>query len=110
MNYEIDRSMHPIMSQKIFEYYFSQLSNANNTQLICTTHESHLLDVDFIRTDEVWFVEKERDGSTRLTSLANFKPRVDIRKSYLQGKYGAIPFFANVNTLNWNKLKDEDMV
>ena len=107
---EIDRSMHPIMSQKIFEYYFSQLSNANNTQLICTTHESHLLDVDFIRTDEVWFVEKERDGSTRLTSLANFKPRVDIRKSYLQGKYGAIPFFANVNTLNWNKLKDEDMV
>ena len=31
---EIDRSMHPIMSQKIFEYYFSQLSNANNTQLI----------------------------------------------------------------------------
>lgn len=102
---EIDRSMHPVMSQKLLEYYFSQLSTANNTQLICTTHESHLLDVNIIRTDEVWFVEKEKDGSTQLTSLADFNPRVDIRKSYLQGKYGAIPFFADIDNLNWYKHK-----
>ena len=101
---EIDRSMHPMISQKMLEYYFSQLSDNKNTQLICTTHECHLLDTNFIRTDEVWFVEKDIDGSTRLTSLANFKPRVDIRKSYLQGKYGAIPFFANENALNWEDI------
>jgi len=98
---EIDRSMHPMMSRKMLEYYFSQLSKDKNTQLICTTHESHLLDTSFIRTDEVWFVEKEKDGSTQLTLLADYKPREDIRKSYLQGRYGAIPFFADVKTLNW---------
>lgn len=97
---EIDRSMHPMMSQKMLEYYFSQLSKDKNTQLICTTHESHLLDTNFIRTDEVWFVEKDKDGSTQLTLLAEFKPREDIRKSYLQGRYGAIPFFADVKILN----------
>ncbi|SKB89716.1 AAA family ATPase [Macellibacteroides fermentans] len=104
---EIDRSMHPLMSQKILDYYFTQLPKDNYTQLICTTHESHLLDANFIRADEVWFVEKDKDGSTKLTSLADYKPRVDIRKSYLQGKYGAIPFFANINTLNWRKIKNK---
>ena len=102
-----------MMSQKMLEYYFSQLSKDKNTQLICTTHESHLLDTNFIRTDEVWFVEKDKDGSTKLTLLAEFKPREDIRKSYLQGRYGAIPFFADVKTLNWengNKKIDEHMM
>ena len=98
---EIDRSMHPMLSRKLLEYYFGHLSNERDTQLICTTHESHLLDLDLIRADEVWFVEKNREGASRLTSLAEFKPREDVRKGYLQGRYGAIPFFAPINSLKW---------
>lgn len=98
---EIDRSMHPMLSQKILEYYFNYLSEERDTQLIFTTHESNLLNLDLIRSDEVWFVEKAHDGSSHLTSLSEYKPREDVRKGYLQGRYGAIPFFANINNLKW---------
>ena len=51
--------------------------------------------------DEVWFVEKGHEGASHLTSLAEYTPREDIRKGYLQGRYGAIPFFAPVSSLKW---------
>lgn len=98
---EIDRSMHPMLSQKLLEYYFSFLDKERDTQLIFTTHESNLLDLNMIRADEVWFVEKGQDGASHLTSLAEYKPREDVRKGYLQGRYGAIPFFASINSLKW---------
>lgn len=98
---EIDRSMHPMLSQKLLECYFSSLSDNRETQLIVSTHESNLLNLELIRADEVWFVEKGEDGASHLTSLSEYKPREDIRKGYLQGRYGAIPFFAPIKTLNW---------
>ena len=98
---EIDRSMHPMLSQKILECYFSGLESGRDTQLIFSTHECNLLNLDLIRADEVWFVEKEKDGASHLTSLAEFKPREDVRKGYLLGRYGAIPFFAPISQLKW---------
>lgn len=98
---EIDRSLHPMLSKRILEGYFSLLSEEKETQLICTTHESNLLDLDIIRSDEVWFIEKDRSGASHCTSLAEFKPRENIQKGYLQGRYGAIPFFASLDSLNW---------
>ena len=98
---EIDRSMHPMLSQKILEYYFKFLEPDKDTQLIFSTHESNLLNLDLIRADEVWFVEKDTDGVSHFTSLAEYKPREDIRKGYLQGRFGAIPFFAPINNLKW---------
>ena len=98
---EIDRSMHPMLSQKLLEYYFNHLSDERDTQLIFSTHESNLLNLDLIRADEVWFIEKGHEGASHLTSLAEYKPREDIRKGYLQGRYGAIPFFAPIKSLKW---------
>lgn len=98
---EIDRSMHPMLSQKILECYFSGLDADHDTQLIFSTHECNLLNLDLIRADEVWFVEKSKDGASHLTSLAEYKPREDVRKGYLQGRYGAIPFFAPIQFLKW---------
>ena len=40
-------------------------------------------------------MEKDTDGVSHVTSLAEYKPREDIRKGYLQGRYGAIPFFCS---------------
>jgi AAA15 family ATPase/GTPase len=64
------------------------------------------LDLDLLRRDEIWFVEKDNAGTSRLYSLEEFKPRHDkeIRKAYLQGRFGAIPFIADVSNLGW--LKD----
>jgi AAA15 family ATPase/GTPase len=99
---EIDRSMHPILTRGIIEFY---LANSENTksQLIVSTHESSLLDLELLRSDEIWFVEKEKNGNSKMYSLLEFKPRpvTKIRKGYLQGRYGAIPFLSNPNDLNW---------
>lgn len=98
---EIDRSMHPMLSKKLLECYNESLDAARDTQLIFTTHESNLLDLDLIRTDEVWFVEKDKSGASQMTSLAEYRPREDVQKGYLQGRYGAIPFFASIKSLKW---------
>ena len=98
---EIDRSMHPMLSKKLMECYYESLNADRDTQLICTTHESNLLDLNLLRADEVWFVEKDKGGASHLTSLAEYKPREDVQKGYLQGRYGAIPFFASIKSLQW---------
>lgn len=100
---ELDRSMHPMLSYKLIECYLENLTKENPSQLVITTHESNLLDLELLRADEIWFVEKDRNGSSQLTSLAEYKPRADIRKGYLQGRYGAIPFFASTPKLKWGK-------
>lgn len=99
---EIERSLHPNLIKEII----AKLSNDTTTkgQLIFTTHESNLLDQEIIRTDEIWFAEKNKYGSTKLYSLSDFKVHstIDIRKGYLNGRYGAIPFTANLQDINWD--------
>ncbi len=99
---EIDRSLHPGLLHKFISFF---QSNAQNTksQLIVTTHESSLLDLSLLRRDEVWFVEKNDHGESHIYSLEDFQPRFDkkIRKAYLLGRFGAIPFISDVEQLNW---------
>ena len=54
-----------------------------------------LLDLNFFRRDQIWFAEKNDETcATELYSLASFSPRKgeNVRKGYLQGRFGAIPF------------------
>jgi uncharacterized protein len=101
---EIDRSLHPELTQKILDVFFLNTQDIES-QLIATTHESSLLDLNLLRRDEIWFVEKDKEGASKMYSLEQFKPRHDkeIRKAYLQGRFGAIPFVANVKDLGWLK-------
>ncbi|MDX2071756.1 MAG: ATP-binding protein [Haliscomenobacter sp.] len=105
---EIDRSLHPELLHKLTEYYLFTTTNVNS-QLIVTTHESSLLDLSLLRRDEVWFVEKNNHGESHIYSLEEFQPRFDkeIRKAYLQGRYGAIPFISDVQQLNWETANAE---
>jgi AAA15 family ATPase/GTPase len=97
---EIDRSMHPMLTIKFLEF-FLKFCEGEQRQIIVTTHESNLLDLALLRRDEIWFVEKEKSGATKLYSLADFKVRKDleIRKHYLQGRFGAVPFLGNIDRL-----------
>ncbi|MEK8020264.1 MAG: AAA family ATPase [Candidatus Parabeggiatoa sp.] len=90
---EFDRSLHPKLTQKFFEVFY-KFKNSK-TQLIVTTHESNLIDLDLMRKDEIWFVEKDKNGRSKIFSLNQFQVRTDneIEKAYLFGRYGAIPIF-----------------
>ena len=97
---ELDRSLHPLLSRAFVEF-FSMSAAEHPVQLIFTTHETNLLDSDLLRRDEVWFVEKGRDQVTKLTSLADFSVRKDLRleKGYLHGRFGAIPVVSGFEEL-----------
>jgi AAA15 family ATPase/GTPase len=97
---EIDRSMHPILAKQFLEFFLKSCQGGRH-QIIITTHESNLLDLDMLRRDEIWFAEKDQTGASHLYSLADFNVRTDqdIRKRYLQGRYGAIPFLGDLNAL-----------
>lgn len=94
---EIDRCLHPQLTYKFVET-FLELAEERNIQLIVTSHESRLLDFDLLRRDEIWFVEKNVIGETRLYSLEEYNSRFDqkIDKAYLEGRYGGVPLFNTI--------------
>lgn len=99
---EIDQSLHPTLLYSLVKKILSDESTKG--QFIFTTHESNLLDFDIFRQDEIWFVEKDKSkGSSHIYSLEEFKPRndLDIRKGYLKGRFGAIPFLAKLEDFNF---------
>ncbi len=91
---EIERSLHAKMVYSIFEQF---LKSSLHNQLIATTHETQLLTQLLFRKDEIWFVNKNEDGSSNLYSMEQFKIRFDkeIRKDYLTGIFGALPIINN---------------
>ena len=100
---EIERSIHPLLIKELVRKF--SLDDNTKGQLVFTTHESNLLDQKIFRQDEIWFAEKDKNGSTDLYSLSQFKEHktIDIRKGYLNGRYGSIPFLANLKDLNWHE-------
>lgn len=99
---EFDRSLHPQLSRMIVELHLDENKSTQPSQLIVTTHQTNILDLNLLRKDEIWFVEKNPEtGATDLYSLYDFQPRYDkdIKKDYLYGRYGAIPFLGNMSAL-----------
>lgn len=97
---ELDRSLHPQLSYEFLRFFVEACPGARR-QLIVTTHETHLLDVDLLRRDEIWFAEKDERQQTRLVSLADMNVRNDLRleKSYLHGRFGGVPLIRGTEQL-----------
>ncbi len=97
---ELDRSMHPVLAHA-FLRFFLETKHKKHHQLIVTTHETHLLDGDLLRRDEIWFTEKDKSQASKIYSLMDFKARNDLRlqRGYLHGRFGAIPFIGNMDKL-----------
>lgn len=99
---EIEDSLHPLLTKRLIEMVQDNTVNTNGAQLLFTTHDAMLLDLTFFRRDQIWFAEKnDKSCATGLYSLASFSPRKgeNIRKGYLQGRFGAIPFIGG--DLQW---------
>ena len=94
---EIETHLHPKIVYEIINKFIQ--NRETNGQIIFTTHDTDLLDLDFIRRDQIWFTElKPENRSTDLYSLAelkNVRKDENIKKGYISGKYGAIPILNN---------------
>jgi hypothetical protein len=73
------------------------VTNPTGAQLIFSTHDASLLSPvpgeEVLRREEVWFVQKGKDGGTELYPLSDFRPRKgeNTERRYLGGSYGAAP-------------------
>ncbi len=91
---EMDAHLHPLLTKHLVMLFNSQAGNPNGAQLIFTSHNTNLLDLDIFRRDQIWFTEKDETyAATDLFSLYDFSVRKDakVEKGYLIGRYGAIP-------------------
>ena len=91
---EIDRELHPLLAEFIISQFQSPETNPGRAQIIFTTHDTELLNMEILRKDQVYFVDKnKKSGVSELFNLTELPVRTNdnIRKAYLVGKYGAVP-------------------
>lgn len=100
---ELESSLHESVVFQLVKTFINSETD-KFAQIIFTTHETGLLNLDLFRRDQIWFTELEgTDRYTDLYSLAeikNVRKEDNFGKGYIAGKYGAIPMlnidFANV--------------
>ena len=100
---ELDSRLHTKLTIELLKIFESKI-NKKNAQLIFASHDTNLLRGDLFRRDQIWFAEKNPIGATDLYSLVEYKINKEIsvrndasfEKDYLIGKYGAIPYFGNI--------------
>lgn len=91
---ELERELHPKLVNYIIAKFQSKTANPNGAQIVFTTHNTELMNLELLRKDQLYFVDKQdKDGASELYSISEFATRTtdNIRKGYLVGKYGATP-------------------
>jgi AAA15 family ATPase/GTPase len=104
---ELSNALHPLMSRKIVELFSDPRINVGRAQLIFSTHDTNLLGSGLFRRDQIWFAEKDREGATHLFPLTDIDvdKRDNLEKGYLQGRFGAVPFFGVVDE-QWTSAEE----
>ena len=89
---EIDRSLHTKLSQYLLSEFVNCCEDTYN-QMIFTAHDVNLINTEEFRQEELWFIEKNGVGESRLRPLSDFNLQKgqDALKAYLSGRFGAIP-------------------
>lgn len=100
---ELESSLHESIVYELVKTFVNAETD-KFAQIIFTTHETGLLNLDLFRRDQIWFTELE--GTERYTDLYSLAEIKNVRKEdnfgkgYIAGKYGAIPMlnmdFANI--------------
>lgn len=103
---ELTSKLHPLLTRALIEifhnYNFCREDDSTpGAQLIFASHDTNILTNQFFRRDQIWFTQKDEYGATDLYSLEEYNVRKDasFNKDYIMGKYGAIPFIGDIESL-----------
>jgi hypothetical protein len=90
---EFDTSIHPLIARFLVKLIVDPSVSKQGAQLLLTSHNTTLMDLDFLRRDEIWLVQLNENRTSGLSPLVRASPRKHemIAKNYLKGRYGAIP-------------------
>lgn len=69
---ELNARLHPLLVRNFLLTFLNPEINTNHAQLIFTTHDTWQLSNQLFRRDEVWLIEKNGQGVSKLYSLADF--------------------------------------
>lgn len=100
---EIELNLHRNIAYKIISLFNTHLPN-NSDQLIFTSHDISLLNLNLFRNDQIWFAQLGKGRATELYSLVeikNIRADENIAKGYIMGRYGAVPSFKNDGGVGW---------
>lgn len=91
---EFGVSMHTLLTKYLLKKFTGRDLAKNNAQLIFSTHDTNLMSKELFRPDQIWVVDRDDLGNSKLQSLSKFKlSKVkDLEKGYLDGLYGGIPY------------------
>lgn len=94
---ELGNSMHTLLLRHLVSMFHNPLSNPHNAQLIFTTHDTNVMDLNLMRRDQIWIVDRDEAGCSSLFPISDFKIKKGkvLENSYLQGVYGGIPHIIN---------------
>ncbi|MCD6498658.1 MAG: AAA family ATPase [Deltaproteobacteria bacterium] len=104
---ELNAQLHELLQSHLIHRFNNPETNPNGGQLLFTSQDSTLLgsmvEGTGLRRDQVWFTSKERDGSSRLTALTEFRVRrgENIQRRYLEGRFGAVPYVDGLERLRF---------
>ena len=90
---EFDTSLHPLVARLLVRRINDPAESSHGAQLLLTSHNTTLMDLNFLRRDEIWLAQLNEDRATSLLPLQRTGPRKReaIAKNYLRGRYGAVP-------------------
>lgn len=89
---EADANLHYCVAKFLIDLFNSSRNN-KNAQLVIIAHNPLIMETS-LRKDQIYFVEKEQYGGSKLYSLAEFKnvrKEHSVYKRYLAGYYKALP-------------------
>jgi hypothetical protein len=90
---EFDASLHPLVARFLIRLINDPGVSNKGAQLLLTSHNTTLMDLDILRRDEIWLVQLDGRHASNLMPLLRSSPRKHelIAKNYLKGRYGAVP-------------------
>lgn len=96
---ELDRSLHTALTTE-FLNQFIKLAKECQSQFVITAHDVNIMNLKKLSPDEIWFLEKNRDGETQIRPFSDFDVDhngYDVMRSYLEGRFGAVPYIKEEN-------------
>ncbi len=89
---EFDVDLHPLLVPEILNWFQDPEINPHKSQMFLAAHNVSIMDC--LEKEEIFLVEKSRDGASSITALRDIKGvrrEPNLQRKYLGGAFGAIP-------------------
>ena len=84
------------------EFLLDTIRASRGGQLVFTSHNPSLININKLRPEQIVFVNKQCDGNSEFVPLSDYEgigKNTDIQKAYLQGRFDAVPYVGDIYPL-----------